>query len=468
MSAPTQGQIVDIEAWRAERIAASEPPPIDRTEFERDADRIWYAPVFSRLQGVVQVASAPRRIVFHNRYTHSVKVGQLGRRLAERLARMAVKDYDGADGAAAFLAWLGGLDSSVTEAVGLGHDLGHPPFGHHGETILNRLAGPGGFNGNAQTFRVVSKLAVRDIDPVGLNLTRATLLGLVKYPWPRSHEPGRDVRWGYYASEKPLWSRLLESRPSGLAEFVGTGEAPSLEACVMDWADDVTYAVHDVEDFFRAGLIPHQVLTTQDDVWSQIIEQGRRRPGSEIARMSDSRVEAYVGNLTRLLSVAFPIKQPFNGSRRHEAILTLSASELIGRYMKAASLRVPSREDPLPLAIGEAERGEVAILKELAWFFVISRPGLAGIQYGQARMLEFLFSHYLDALKRHPEGEAEAMQDKGDRRILPVRAVEWVHDGEDATTVARDLVASMEEDQVRGLFRRLTGIDPGSVIDSIV
>ncbi|MGO9254829.1 MAG: dGTP triphosphohydrolase [Bryobacteraceae bacterium] len=155
-----------------------------RSPSQVDRDRILYSTAFARLAEVTQVVAAERGHVFHNRLTHSIKVGQLARRLAEKLLR------EQPDEAAA----LGGLDPDVAEAAGLAHDLGHPPFGHIAEETLHHLVQTqgrlkDGFEGNAQSFRIVAKLAVSDAQPSigpktidGLNLTRATLNGILKYP----------------------------------------------------------------------------------------------------------------------------------------------------------------------------------------------------------------------------------------------------------------------------------------------
>lgn len=164
-----------------------------RNPFQRDRDRVLYSPEFRRLSGVTQVASASEGDFFHNRLTHSLKVAQVGRRLAERL----LKEYP------AEIEALGGLDPDVVETAGLAHDLGHPPFGHDGEEVIclavDGLGQKDGFEGNAQSFRIVTRLAahtdnIQDLDSVqgpdlytGLNLTRATLNAILKYPWLRGN-----------------------------------------------------------------------------------------------------------------------------------------------------------------------------------------------------------------------------------------------------------------------------------------
>lgn len=485
MDFPEPAQVRAIGEWRSSRFHNDDPPK-ERTEQERDTDRIWYSGSLTRLQGVVQVVSAPRRIMFHNRYTHSVKVALLARRIAQRLRRQAENDY--ATNAPAYLAALGGLDPDVAEAAGLGHDLGHPPFGHHGEAVLNRLAPAGGFNGNAQTFRVVSQLAVRDIYP-GLNLTRSTLLALVKYPWSRSQEPGRDERWGYYAEDKPLWDWLTSDRPSGLLPGVGDGTQPSLEALIMDWADDVTYAVHDVEDFFKAGVIPLHLLTLDKrnedeknvpdrlpkelwETWQAIIDQGYSRANGAFRSTERRELEGAAVRVTGELTASLVgLNEPFDGSSEHDALLTLMASRLIGAYSRAAHLNVPSTESPQTLVVDRKARAEVLLLKELAWYYVISRPGLAGIQFGQTKLLTRLHEELVGSLKRlrnDQAGGAVTDDELGDARLVPPRARERLARGDDVQTVTRDLLAGMSEDQVRDLALRWEGHADGNALDPIL
>jgi dGTPase len=211
-----------------------EKDPENRSEAERDHDRILYMSAFQRLAGITQIAAPESAPTIHNRLTHTLKVAQVARRLAKRL---------GLDEA-------GRTDAQETAAAAaLAHDLGHPPFGHIAETELNGLADAwGGFNGNAQSFRIVNTLGARASDYWGLNLTRRTLNAILKYPWLRNtQDPKRSKKWGAYEHEKPAFRFAREGSDN---------DEPSVEASIMDWSDDVTYAVHDLEDFFRIGLIP--------------------------------------------------------------------------------------------------------------------------------------------------------------------------------------------------------------------
>jgi dGTPase len=222
---------------------------------------VQYSSAFARLAEVTQVVSADRGYVFHNRLTHSLKVAQLARRISEKLRSIQKQEADD----------LQVPDPDVAEAAALAHDLGHPPFGHIAEKELDKLAKRAGlkdgFEGNAQSFRIVSKLAVSDAvakdtdqTPVirGLNLTRATLNAILKYPWGIGDNPGKQDKWGIYETERSLFDWVREGH--SVDPF-----AQSPEAAIMDWADDITYAVHDLVDFYCAGQIPVDRLADDND-----------------------------------------------------------------------------------------------------------------------------------------------------------------------------------------------------------
>ena len=237
---------------RTARFHSRDRAPDQRKPFQRDRDRIIYTSAFRRLAWVTQVVSAAEGEPFHNRLTHTLEVAQIGKRLAEKLVVEQAEEA----------LELGGVEPEVVEAAGLAHDLGHPPFGHAAERELDKQIlqkkVQDGFEGNPQSFRAVTKLAVRSAETPGLNLTRATLDAILKYPWFRqATPPNRHRKWGAYSSDREEfeWVRGLEPREIW----------KSAEAELMDFADDIAYAVHDVEDFYRTGLIPLDKLVKDND-----------------------------------------------------------------------------------------------------------------------------------------------------------------------------------------------------------
>ena len=164
---------------------------------------------------------------------------------------------------------LWSLSPDVVEAAALAHDLGHPPFGHTAEEELDKLMRAvgvyDGFEGNPQSFRVVTKLSIRNTEFPGLNLTRATLNAILKYPWHRQADlPERSKKWGAYPSEKDEFAWVREDETQD--------HLKSAEAELMDFADDIAYAIHDVEDFFRTGLIPLDRLFRDDEEVDRFLE----------------------------------------------------------------------------------------------------------------------------------------------------------------------------------------------------
>jgi dGTPase len=448
----------DLEAWRAQR-QYRQGRPDNRDPFERDRDRLLYSPAFRRLQAVTQVMlAADEGYLQHNRLTHSLKVAQVGRRIAENLNRTHTSQeiLDA-------IASRGGLRADVVESAGLAHDLGHPPFGHIAETKLQRLLGQGGvrdtFEGNAQSFRIVTRLAVRQTGIRGLDLTRATLNAILKYPWLRGP---KDKKWGSYASDGESFEWARDG-------FFGDRKR-SLEADIMDWADDITYAIHDVEDFFRVGLIPLGRLRNEDDPdLSGLLERTRQKLQSEddpryrIKATSRDMELAWQETLGTFSMVTY------DESADNRAKLSMYSGGLIGDCVQGTSLNPDATLD-----IPESLRVRVAFLKELTKVYVVENPALATQQQGQRRVVENLFREYQDAITA---GIVSAERDAPRlvATMFPTAMAEAVASlvgsragDEEVGRVVADTIAGMTEGQAVRIHDRLLGIGFGSLVDPAI
>ena len=217
--------IAGYETHDMERWVPEPPKKAYRSAFERDRARVLHSSALRRLGAKTQVVAPFSDDFVRTRLTHSLEVAQVGRELGAAL----------------------GCDPNVVDTACLSHDLGHPPFGHNGEKVLDQLADEcGGFEGNAQTLRLLTRLETKTFRAngasAGLNLTRATLDATIKYPWTRPEAPltreGRPTRkFGVYADDEPVYRWVRDGREDC---------ATLLETQGMDLADDVGYSVHDV------------------------------------------------------------------------------------------------------------------------------------------------------------------------------------------------------------------------------
>jgi dGTPase len=428
----------------------------DRTDFQRDRDIVLYTSAFKRLSGITQVISSHTGHVFHNRLTHSLQVAQVGRSLAEKLLKRQ-KD----------LANKVPLDPYSVEAACLAHDLGHPPFGHVSEEVLNEKMGEEaeGFEGNAQSFRIVTELAFRSSEFSGLNLTRATLRGVLKYPWTFAKRPmgpggNRKKKWGAYGSAATPFEFATGDSDGGPAE-------KSVEAEIMDWSDDLTYAIHDVEDFYRAGLIPLHLLnqpqlpgTDKERLRFLNYVYSRRDEIPELKNVTQSDL----GNM--LVEVLFPIftlDEPYEGTRDHRARLRIFTSQMVNRYINAPYL-ADSGHGSVEVKIEDSYKEEIALWKQLTWFYVIEAPSLAIQQFAQKKTIEFLFDVFLEEAGKAP---CHLLPPYYQERLRAIPTAE-PHRNRATRRIVADLVAGMTEAQALALYHRLNGTVPGSAFEKIL
>ncbi len=417
----------DRERWYPE-------PPKDprRGEFARDRARVVHSSGLRRLSAKTQVVGPGSDDFVRNRLTHSLEVAQVGRELGAAL----------------------GCDPDVVETACLAHDLGHPPFGHNGEEVLNRIAGPiGGFEGNAQTLRMLTRLEPKVIDAAtgagrGLNLTRASLDAATKYPWTRGDTPHPGSgKFGVYTEDLAAFTWLRRGAPV---------HRRCIEAQVMDLADDVAYSVHDVEDAVVSGRLDPRSLADPGHA-RRIAEQAR---DWYLPSLTDDEARE---TLARLRGVP-AWGAEFDGSQRSLAALKNLTSQLIGRFVGTVEQSTWDRAgDGGAVAAGESagdgERltrygadlvvppgtvAEIAVLKAMAAVYVMTVEDRQPIYARQQEVIA---------------GLVEALTHRAPGVLDPVFARAWTVAGDDAGRLRAvvDQVAALTDARAIAWHQNLAG-----------
>ena len=313
---------------------------------------------------------------------------------------------------------------------------------------------PDGFEGNAQSFRIATKLATRNVNFSGLNLTRATLNATLKYPWMRETSGYKRRKWGAYGTERTEFDFARELHPPG-------NSGRSVEAEIMDWADDIAYAVHDVEDFYRVGLVPLDRLRTDPAEVERFVVKAVQHLLQEVPRYRAQDPGDLANTMTEAFKEAVwsgPTLEPYRGARRQRAGLRSYTAGRINLYVNALRL-APDQEPGNRVDIFPEAQDQVNILKQLTRIYVIENPSLETQQYGQRRVVRELFGIY-----------QEATIPGNNMQVLPLayrEEVDAADTDEERTRIVADLISSMTEQQLLKTHQRLTGLSPGSVMDII-
>ncbi|GJF28581.1 deoxyguanosinetriphosphate triphosphohydrolase-like protein [Kitasatospora sp. NE20-6] len=352
-----------------------------RTAFQRDRARVLHSAALRRLAGTTQVVAPLQNDFPRTRLTHSLECAQVGRELGAAL----------------------GCDPDLVETGCLAHDIGHPPFGHTGEEALDQAARAcGGFEGNAQSLRILTRLEPKRFSPpgeapgrlsarpgrsVGLNLSRAALDAATKYPWARGGHPSDpdSTKYGVYTDDLPVFRWLRAGAPADRKCF---------EATVMDWSDDVAYSTHDVEDGFQAGHIDPAALRSAEERAELFKIAERYAPDAAPAELAEA--------LDRLRAEDW-WPRAYDGSARARAGLKDLTSQLIGRFCLAAEQATRARYGPgrltryaAELVVPRGVRLECAVLKAVAVRYVMQRDEQAQLRSRQ----RIVIAELADALTR--------------------------------------------------------------------
>ena len=411
----------DVERRHAEAPKGSEfadSQPDHRGDFGRDRARVLHSAALRRLADKTQVVGPRDGDTPRTRLTHSLEVAQIARGIGAGL----------------------GLDPDLCEMAGLTHDIGHPPYGHNGEVALNEVAADcGGFEGNAQTLRILTRLEPKTVSEegrsFGLNLTRAALDAACKYPRTRTNADGSvNRKYGCYDEDAEVLAWLRAGH---------TDERPSMEAQTMDWADDIAYSVHDVEDGIVSGRITLHVL------WDLV----------ELAALAEKGARAFGGTPEMLLDAADSLRQltvvnravDFDHTLAGYANLKKMTSELVGRYV-GATVGATAGQERLgrqhgSLVVPPQALAEVTLLKTIAVLYVMDAPVHIARQDRQRERVFRVFDYLsagapgsLDPMYRQWWNEAET--DAGRQRVVI------------------DQIASMTESRLERLAKHSAALTP--------
>ncbi|WP_139418129.1 dGTP triphosphohydrolase [Agromyces laixinhei] len=428
----------------------------EHSQFRLDLERIRFSPYFSRLSAVTQVIAQPGAgPLIHNRLTHSIKVTAVARAIAVKLSDAASPARD--------FALEHGCDAVVVQAAASAHDLGHPPFGHLGERVLDRLSREtlglvDGFEGNAQSYRILTALDVSAAAPLGLNLTAAVRTAVAKYPWTRYVDAAslgtgplpRGLRRTEQGIEVVKYSAYgidaldLEQARSGLPPM-----QQSLECSIMDIADDVAYSIHDVDDFYRAGVLSQGAVAREFRGWAMTGSKLRALdgaaltartapPGSalESLRRKFARDDPWVADDDAFAEAVAVVADdlvdgllatPFDGSIASERALSSFTNRWISHLQSSV---VPAPHDVARSGLVTLDRRawhEVEILKFVHRHFILDRADIVMYQRGLSRVLA-----------RAVKGLTAWATDEHDRDRVPQRLKELVEIATDGYASLRD------------------------------
>ncbi|WP_395947630.1 dGTP triphosphohydrolase [Caedibacter taeniospiralis] len=428
--------------------------------FRRDYARVIHSASFRRLQGKTQIFPCSESEFFRNRLTHSLEVAQVAKSIAINLNSGFGLDFD----------------SDLVETAALCHDIGHPPFGHNGEKALHaKMLEFGGFEGNAQTLRLLAKTekkVFKGEGPIhsgkdnrfGLNLTHRTLAAILKYdkeiPSYIITQSDRPIK-GYYASEKAMVEKIKEHVLAGYPEDVlYDRKFKTIECSIMDLADDIAYSTYDIEDAFKGGFLdPLSMVNADEKVLVKVHEQARVDgldiSIAEIKAILKSIFEGIIDFDARFDEIYQQAKKLASSSY----LRTKFTSNLVHYCISQVGLNYNDRCPVLSSVYLEPHvYKQVEVLKLFVYFTVISSPKMNVVRYQGREIISTLF----DILVRSQPETSLLPEDVGE--------IFYAFGADDLMSRARvisDFIASMTDRYAIELYSRLTSSSPQSLFKPI-
>lgn len=415
-----------------EHLPGKRPEHDRRTPFQIDRDRVLFSNAFRQLQSKTQVFQSGEYDFYRTRLTHTIEVARIARSIAEFLNQTSERlrnDFY--------------IDCDLVEAVGLAHDLGHPPFGHIGERRLNILMREqGGFEGNAQTLRIITKLIYARPEKLsGMKPTRAFLDGILKYKalyseylqqeysraFPEHHflyDEQRTMRDFAFGEQSPPSTNPLE-----------LNQVKSIECQIMDWADDTAYSLHDIVDGIKARFITPDSLN---------------RWGESQQDLSSYQVQILDDLIREIRQGGYEPK----------------SSIRIGEFINACSLEPNgsflsefTNRHRFQLAVDPKVREVCELNKRIAIDLIFKSPPLQQIEFKGGRILDLLFEAFSDHIFRRVSNPLN---------ILPEPVAYWMQNATSDLERYRllcDYISSLTDGQAIRAYKRLFEPELGSLMD---
>jgi len=420
--------------YDCEHLPGKRPEHDHRSPFQVDRDRVLFSSAFRQLQSKTQVFQSGEYDFYRTRLTHTIEVARIARSIAEFLNQRSGRlrpDFQ--------------LDPDLVEAVGLAHDLGHPPFGHIGERKLNALMrASGGFEGNAQTLRILTRLIYSRPDrPSGMKPTRAFLDGILKYKSLHREcaQQGSEGETRFpdnhflYDDQEDLRSFILQGLNAGSISGEELANIRSIECAIMDWADDTAYSLHDIVDGIRARFITPDSLREWSDVQTDLTSYQLQTLEELVEEIRsggyEPRTSLWIGQFIQACELE-PVDSPLAPfSNRHRFRLLI---------------------DPLVREVCDLH-------KRIAIDLIFKSSPLQQIEFKGGRILERLFAAYAH---HHLEEGAERLH------ILPDPDRRWIRNEREPAAKRRllcDHLASLTDGQAIRAYKRLFEPEFGALMD---